>query len=164
MIEHRKYEKLTDERRADFLERLAATGLLYTSAHDVGVSGGTVRSAAKKDKDFAAAIEEAKSAFTDTLIAEVHRRGVEGVEKPIYQRGERVDAGEVKEYSDRLLELLLKRQDPSFRDSVKVEGNIAAGVLVVDLGSATHEEWAKRHNGPEVAGEEEKNPDEIGRE
>lgn len=50
----------------------------------------------------------------DVALAEVHRRGVEGVERPVFQGGEQV--GTVREYSDSLLMFLVKGRRKEFCD------------------------------------------------
>jgi len=57
-----------------------------------------------------AAWDEAVAEGIDRLEDEVHRRAVEGVDRPVYQGGVRV--GEIKAYSDSLLTLLLKSRRP----------------------------------------------------
>ena len=56
---------------------------------------------------------------------EAYRRGVVGIDKPIVAGGEVV--GSIREYSDRLLELLIKRNDE--RDRKR------QAVLDINLGS-----------------------------
>lgn len=62
--------------------------------------------------------EAALRVYDDMLDAEIDRRAVEGVEKPIHYKGERVDT--VREYSDNLLMFRRKQRDPSFRDNFTV--------------------------------------------
>jgi hypothetical protein len=92
-----------------------------------------------KDPDFDAMWLDALGEAKDRLHAEAWRRGVDGVDKPLVWQGEittRRDplTGEVerdadgrplpatvKEYSDTMLAMLLKRHDPGFRDSLTVD-------------------------------------------
>lgn len=56
---------------------------------------------------------------------ELFRRAVEGTEEPVYHLGKQVDT--VRKYSDRLLELLLKSNDPekySDKHQVAVSGQV----------------------------------------
>lgn len=82
--------KLTDERKAIYLQELAKTGLKNRSAGMAGVSLDQVRERRKIDKEFALACQTAESLFADSLVAEAHRRSVEGVDDPVYQKGYRV--------------------------------------------------------------------------
>lgn len=53
--------------------------------------------------------------YQETLDVEIDRRAVDGIDKPVYYKGEKVDT--VKEYSDNLLMFLRKKLDPSYRDN-----------------------------------------------
>ena len=57
----------------------------------------------------------AEQVYVEKLEAEADRRGMEGIEKPIYYKGERVDA--VREYSDNLLMFRTKKLRPEYRDN-----------------------------------------------
>ena len=93
----------------------------------------TAKSAAKKakiarsshirwlvnDTKYAAAFTELKDDLVEELEAELYRRAVLGVERPITVAGERVM---VREYSDRLLMFLLKAEKPEkYRDRREVK-------------------------------------------
>ncbi|MBX6773030.1 MAG: hypothetical protein IRY83_14975 [Chloroflexi bacterium] len=57
----------------------------------------------------------------DALEAEAWRRAVDGVERPVYQNGQRV--GAVREYSDTLLIFLLKGGRPQkYRERYELSG------------------------------------------
>jgi len=78
----------------------------------------------KNDPKYASAFAELKDDVVEELEAEVYRRGVLGVERPITVAGERVM---VREYSDRLLMFLLKAEKPEkYRDrrEIKHSGNV----------------------------------------
>ena len=78
-----------------------------------------------KDPSYAHAFTEAQGMAADFLEEEAIRRAVEGVQKPVFYRGEHVD--NVKEYSDTLLILMLKGAKPEkYRENatVKVEAAI----------------------------------------
>ena len=62
------------------------------------------------DPDFAAAWEEAEQEAVDRLEGEAWRRAADGCDKPIVYRGEVMST--YKEYSDRLMEVLLKGHRP----------------------------------------------------
>lgn len=62
------------------------------------------------DPHFLAAFHEAKVTAVEVLEAEMFRRAVEGVEKPVYQGKELV--GTVREFSDTMLIFALKGNAP----------------------------------------------------
>ena len=127
----------TDERKAQFLTALERTGLKAKSAQEVGVCKYTITTHIARDRAFAQQVEHVLALHADRVAAEVYRRGVEGIDEPVYQGGRRVlepmlnDDGTarvdpegqpvmvpatVTRYSDRLLELEAKRVDPEYRD------------------------------------------------
>jgi hypothetical protein len=66
---------------------------------------------------------EAQQVLTDALEEESIRRGLEGYQRPIYQRGELV--GHETVYSDQLLNLQLRARRPDkYRERVDVSGAI----------------------------------------
>lgn len=126
----------TAERQALFLTALARTGLVGKSAKAAGVSyslvhktwlcEGTLREWSEQELDaaevFKELMHEAQEAATDLLEAEARRRGMKGIDKPVWYKGRIV--GHMKEYSDRLLERLLEAHRARFRSKseVKVDG------------------------------------------
>lgn len=73
------------------------------------------------DEDFVHEVAMAKAAWRDVLRDEATRRAVEGVEKPVFGskgRGEGSGViGHVQEYSDRLMEVLLKLNLPEAKEA-----------------------------------------------
>lgn len=163
--------EFTDERKAVFLEEFAATGRVIVSALHAGVTDYAVRNALKSDERFAEAYNTARQFFCDLLEQEAQRRGREGWDEPVYQKGQRVmepvfdpETGEpkrdadnnvvlrpavVRRFSDRMLELLLKRHIEEYRDKketgVHVHGDV--GVLVIPGGEKTNEvDWDKKYD------------------
>ena len=63
--------------------------------------------------------EMALQVYDDMLDAEIDRRAVEGVDKPVIYKGE--ITGTYKEYSDNLLMFRRKQRDPSYRDNYTTE-------------------------------------------
>ena len=87
----------------------------------------------KADPKYAAAYTELKDDMVEELEAEVYRRAVLGVERPITVAGERVM---VREYSDRLLMFLLKAEKPEkYRDrrEVKHGGDVNEWAEIIKL-------------------------------
>lgn len=81
----------------------------------------------EEDVDFAAEWEAAIEVGTDGLEDEAIRRGRDGVNKPVYQGGDRV--GYVRQYSDLLLVTMLNARRPEkFRHRASVDVDIVAGL------------------------------------
>lgn len=134
--------RFTPRRREKFLEVFRRTGLLNKSAEAVDVHPETVRRARKDDADFAADYDEALQYFREILEEEATRRAIEGCQEEIYYQGD--VCGTRRNYSDRMLELLLKRHIPEFRDKHTVDMTVGGGVLVVPGNQESVEEWEQR--------------------
>jgi len=89
-----------------FLRELRVTCHVGMAAAKAGVSRSVLFYWQKQDKEFADRWAEVYEFAVDDLEREAMRRGLEGIPKPIVYQG-RV-TGHYTEYSDRLLELLLK--------------------------------------------------------
>ena len=114
----------TGKTRQAFLEALAEGASVSKSATAAGVARSAVYRWRDDDAVFKAAWVEAYEIGADTLEDEAIRRGRDGVEKPLAHHGELTGAV-VVEYSDRMLELMLKARRPSVyreRSSVEVSG------------------------------------------
>jgi hypothetical protein len=121
--------RFTPKRRQHYLDVLQETGEPALARQEVGFTYETIRQHRLKNPDFEEAEEEALRIYRAKLAQEVHRRGVEGVQEPIYWNG--MVVGWVTKYSDRLLELHIKRHNPEYRDkfTVKQEHSGAVGLL-----------------------------------
>src|SRR5262249_14901617 len=119
-------------KRQVFLRELAKGSLVTEAAKAAGIGRATVYEWKRANPDiellgadgeimrdeggnpitmpFADAWDNAVDAGTDLIEDEAHRRAVEGVLTPVFHGG--VKVGEVREYSDRLLELILKARRP----------------------------------------------------
>ena len=91
--EHRRMP-LTPERRQTFLEVYAKTGSWAAAARAASPHASTrwgasrsFRDLAKREPEFAAACEEAREHAVGLAELEAHRRGVEGIEEPVWQGG-----------------------------------------------------------------------------
>ena len=107
-----------------FLAKFSKTHLLCASADAAGISPQAVEqwrhevdghSGTLNTFNFPKRFNMASLRYQETLDAEIDRRGVEGIDKPIYYKGEKVDT--IKEYSDNLLMFRRKKLDPSYRDN-----------------------------------------------
>jgi hypothetical protein len=140
----RSYTHFTPERQAAFLDRLADGGNVMASAMAVGVTRATVYAARDRDDAFAEAWDDALERYAAALENELHKRVFEGVQRPIFQRGELVGHEALK--SDRLLEIALKAHRPdrySERFQASIDHTVKAGVLMVPA-TMSLEEWTKQ--------------------
>lgn len=101
---------LTQNAREKFLKILRSTCNVSEAARQVGISRRRVYQVREDDPVFCEAWDDAISEAIDTLEGEVYRRACGGVDRPVFQGGECV--GHVREYSDRLAEILLRGHLP----------------------------------------------------
>ena len=100
-----------------------------------------------KDAKFKEKYHAAQERGTQRIEDEALRRAVEGTERFVFHKGRIVtdeDGNKIieREYSDRLLELLLKSRRPTvYRDNVRVETQ-HSGTMAVDLTTPTAAEKA----------------------
>ncbi len=116
---------LTAKKKQQFLERLAATGNVTGCAEAFGLARPTLYRHRKEDSEFAESWDEAIELAVEVLEDEARRRGVEGVEEPVFYKGE--ICGTVRKYSDTLLIVLLKAHRPEkYRELVdhRHSGNV----------------------------------------
>lgn len=144
---------VSDGERELFLKTLAASGNLSEACRVSHPSTknpalATFRGLRERDPEFARKWDDALAQFDGRILAEMTRRAIEGTEKGVYQAGRRVYdvdpvtgepvAASVREFSDRLLELLWKSRRNS--ESLKSAGfTIAESNLnVVHSGGVVH--------------------------
>lgn len=72
----------------------------------LGITTSALRKWVEEDESFRLQFNEAMGAAVDSLEDEAIRRAYSGVEKKVFYKDEQIDT--VKEYSDRLLTMLLK--------------------------------------------------------
>lgn len=106
--------EMTDAQRAKaqagFLDRFAQCGIVKAAAQAAGINRTTVYGWLESDPVFKAAYQIAEQDGVDELEMAALTRAVDGVEEPVYQRGECV--GYVTKYSDSLLMRLLEARNP----------------------------------------------------
>lgn len=100
----------SDIMKERYLTLYAVVGLMNTTCNILCINKETVYLWKKADKEFAKKLREIDERLLDSLEDEAYRRGVMGVQKPVFQNGKKV--GHVQEYSDSLLILLLKAKAP----------------------------------------------------
>lgn len=117
---------------------LRATCNVSEAARACGISRRTAYGHREADPDFSKAWDDAEQGAADALQREAWRRGVDGVDRPIMYQGQVVASS--KEYSDRMLELLLKAHRPSkYKDRVANEHSVGARPIDLLPGSADDE-------------------------
>ena len=139
--------KFDDRAKLRCLKAYAETGSFAVAAAAAGVSTKTVRQYRAEEPEFAEALEMARDLLCEKLQKECIRRAVDGVEQEHHDKeGNHLYTKII--YSDRLLELLLKRFDPKYRESFKAELAVQGGVLVVPgSGNSDIDKWAEAHAG-----------------
>lgn len=127
-----------------FIEIVSMTGLVSLAALDVGLSFRAIQQIQRRDPEFAAALNEAKEKFADDLEAKALRVADpdRGWLEPVYKNGELV--GHVRRFSERMMELTLKKHRPEYRDKMTIEANVKGGVLLVSATANSSEEWRKK--------------------
>ena len=102
-----------------FIENLRNTANVRLACLVTGVSRQTPYQARARDADFAAQMDDAMEDACDLLEAEAWRRAYKGVTRKVFYKDKHIDT--VKDYSDGLLTLLLKRHRPAqFRDHFSI--------------------------------------------
>lgn len=99
-----------DVRKADWLKVYADTASDTSACTAVCISYNTYLDALENDKRFEGAVKQVRKLAIEMLEVEARRRAYHGIRKPIYCQG--VIVGHETQYSDKMLELLLKAEKP----------------------------------------------------
>lgn len=103
-----------------FLKAFAETGMVAAACRKAKVSRSYVYEARQADEHFAQIWDDIEHATTDEMEREAYRRGVQGVEEPVFQGKELV--GHVRKFSDTLLIFMLKARKPEkYRETTRHE-------------------------------------------
>ena len=111
--------------KARYLKEVALVGTVSAGCKAAHVDRLHVLAWRRDDPEFVVAEEHARETLIDSMEAEAFRRGVKGVQKPIYQGG--VLAGYVTEYSDLLLQLMLRANRP---DKYREKQDVQVAVVI----------------------------------
>lgn len=106
----RKRAELTIKKKAVFLEHVIEGFSISDACKAIKVARRTPYDWRELDADFAEAWDEAVDIGNGALEDEAMRRGVKGVDEPVYYKGQPV--GHIKRYSDTLLIFLMKGRMP----------------------------------------------------
>lgn len=127
--------------RADmFLEAISSGSEDSEAAEYADITVAAANKRRKTDAKFAAAYKEAREARIETYRMEAKRRAIDGWQEPVFYQGEQI--GTTRKFSDRMLEVLLRAEDPdTFGDKHVVEilttpmtgADVAAAVAVGQL-------------------------------
>lgn len=124
----KKNTHITWEKFQEVCELMARNGMKRESCTAIGLNYNGVMSAIRRQKnqgdmEWESLWDESYHAFKESLEAEIIRRGRDGLWTPVWYKGEQV--GEIKTYSDRLLELAAKRHMPNeYAEQHRVSGSI----------------------------------------
>lgn len=128
-----------------FLHFLSESGRIRQSAQSAGFKdAGALYYRKRHDAAFSKAWEAALDTAGDRFEDEAVRRGVEGVDKDVYYKGEVV--GQERVYSDGLLGKLLdgaKREKYAPKKDNNTQVNIQVGLAVVPMTNPGLEDWEK---------------------
>lgn len=126
LTRQRAREQERAKQKEKFLDTFARFGIVLMAAKAAGVSRQTPYDWYDADPVFRAGWISAKESATDLMEAEAFRRGIQGVERPVFgsRPGEgTVEVGAIREYSDRLLEMMLKANRPDkYRERHEITG------------------------------------------
>lgn len=109
-----------------FLAAFARLGTVTRAAEECGLSRQAHYNWLAEDENYALRFGQAKAEATDRILGEIRRRAIEGVDEPIFYKGQKVAT--VKRYSDVLLIFLAKGEMPDkFKDRnhVEMDANVA---------------------------------------
>lgn len=100
----------TQKAKDRFIQALRECPVVAIAAKQAGLPRRTAYNHREQDPEFAAAWDDALDEGMDLAEAEAWRRGVEGVDEPVFQSGQLV--GYQRRYSDALLSRLLQAYRP----------------------------------------------------
>jgi hypothetical protein len=119
-----------------FLAELSKRGIVLRACEAAGIGRRVAYEWREQDPQFALDWKEAEEVATDLMEEEAVRRGVKGVRRDIYYKGEVV--GHEREYSDSLIQFMLKaNRKEKFKERVDVnhEGKVGVEVMRIYLPS-----------------------------
>ncbi|SRR6266567_6808121 len=132
----RKGQRLTAAERiqaqATFLAIYEKTANVLTAAESTGIDRTLIYYWLEHDEQFLLAYGLADKAANAHIEAEIRRRAMEGLEKPLVSMGRLVYEGKgkarkkvtIREYSDTLLIFYAKKKMPEYRDKGVVINNV----------------------------------------
>lgn len=105
----------------------------------VGVSLIFLNQWRKDDKEVHEKITEAERVGTQGLVSAAIQRGVQGIQKDVYYKG--IVVGQQTEYSDSLLNTLLRVKVPEFAKDGEHAPQVTVNIANLMPRATTYEEW-----------------------
>ena len=141
-------DTITPEKLQRFLVELERCGVKHVSARKSKLTWPAIKELMKRAPEMKELVEVAMERYRESLEREAHRRGVEGWDVPIIggKFKDEIVAYE-KKYDGKLLELMLKRHIPEYRERFEGEIKVTGGVLVVPAPALSADEWQRVHGG-----------------
>ena len=133
-----------EQYRELFLKNYTKTNNLSHSAALIGVSAAAIRKRRKKDKIFDRLCVQAEEQYADTVKSIFQELALSGTEKTTFDRNGSVMSIEKVIYP-RLLELEMKRVDPTYNEKKEIAHSVSGGVLVAPS-EVSVEQWSKKYN------------------
>lgn len=130
---------ITKAEKESFLELVGRGVPKPLAADEVGRALWSFFRIARDDPEFASALEDATYVGAEYLIAEAERRGAEGWDEPVFQKGQQV--GVVRKYDSNLLMFATKGRRPEYKDNPKVALQIGTQVKFEDRSASVLEMW-----------------------
>jgi len=119
----------TDKAREKFLQALTSACNVTAACKAAGIGRQTAYQWREDDPNFALAWSGALEEAVDALEKEAWRRAHDGTDKPIVYQG--VVTGTYREYSDRLMEILLKAHRPEkYIERLRTENLHAVSITI----------------------------------
>lgn len=140
IIRRAAYGKVTPETLTRFLEAYMDCGHKAKAALIAGLSYSSILRAEKDDPEFADEVVQAHELFTAKLSDAAYKAAVEGWKVPKFDAKGQLCGHEWK-FSERILELMLKRHDPAFRDKADIDVKHSGGVVVVQAPALPPGSW-----------------------
>ena len=118
------------DNKTAFILALRRTGLEAKSAAEAGITPSQLRRMYEADEVFREEAQDAMELRIDDFEEEAIRRAVEGIEVPVFYKGDEVAT--VKEYSDTLLaKILMARRPKHYSDKKQITGSEGEPLKVI---------------------------------
>jgi len=120
------HDKSVQVKKEAFLAAYAEVGTITHAAELAGISR-TSHYQWMENAEYVEKFREAEKQACEVLEKEIRRRAVEGVDEPVFHRGEQ--CGTVRKYSDTLLIFAAKGAMPEkYRENAKLEIDLKANI------------------------------------
>lgn len=149
---------MTDDIKKKYIELLESGLTAVAAAQELGPNVATFYRHRNDDEAFDKACKEAQLHGArnrlQMLESEAYRRAVEGVDEPVFYKGD--ECGAVRKYSDKILLVLLKAEanragDPAYKDRFDVtskDDKVQAGIIVLGKPGTDEDAWHAEHSKP----------------